>query len=371
MRRITAAASAAVTAMSAGAAVLAAGRYVSGLALAAPGTAPAGSERLTVHGADADRVTISRTTTSDRPGRYALTSEDCHAVVGDAVLVAPDSVTRRLERVDRGALSPGDSVDFGPQVWSGDPRTALGTDFEDVTVAGELGAMPAWFIPGVRDTWVITAHGLGATREQCLAAVPLLTGFGLPVLDITYRNDRGAPRSSDRISHLGAAEWRDLDAALRFAVHEGARAFVLYGWSVGATMALRAAHRSTMRGRIRGLVLDSPVLDWKATVRARARKHGVPPVLLPLGVRAAEGRTGLHGGALDRSAHPDTLSVPTFLAHGPGDTIAPWDKSRALAERRSDLVVLHTVPHAEHAAVRNADEERYDEALRRFLTPLL
>lgn len=371
MRWGTAAAAAAATVVGTGAAALAAGRYVSGLALRPSSSAPVGSERLTVHGSAAGQVTVSRTTASARDGRYALTADGCHAAVGEVLAVAPDSVTRRLERVDRGALTPGASVDLSPQVYSGDPKAAHGLDFTDVSVPGELGPLPAWYVPGVRDTWVITAHGLGATREQCLAALPVLNGLGLPVLDISYRNDPDAPRSADRLCHLGDTEWRDLDAAMRFAVRGGAKGLVLYGWSVGATMALHAAHRSTMRGRVRGLVLDSPVLDWRASLRLRARKHGVPGVLLPLGVRSAEGRTGLHSGRLEQSAHPGTLSVPVFLAHGPDDTIAPWDASRELAERRADLVVLHTVPHAEHAAMWNADPDGYDEALRRFLTPLL
>ncbi|POX42340.1 alpha/beta hydrolase, partial [Streptomyces sp. Ru71] len=36
-----------------------------------------------------------------------------------------------------------------------------------------------------------------------------------------------------------------------------------------------------------------------------------------------------------------------------------------------DLVALHTVAHAPHAAMWNADPEGYEEALRRFLTPLM
>lgn len=56
--------------------------------------------------------------------------------------------------------------------------------------------------------------------------------------------------------------------------------------------------------------------------------------------------------------------------HGPDDTIAPWGPSRRLAERRPDLVTLHTVPNASHGAMWNA-APNYEEALRRFLTPLM
>jgi pimeloyl-ACP methyl ester carboxylesterase len=63
--------------------------------------------------------------------------------------------------------------------------------------------------------------------------------------------------------------------------------------------------------------------------------------------------------------------VPALVLHGPDDTVAPWSATRAFADRRPDLVTLRAVRHAPHAAMWNADPERYEEAVRRFLTPLL
>lgn len=105
------------------------------------------------------------------------------------------------------------------------------------------------------------------------------------------------------------------------------------------------------------------------TLRALAGARGIPGPLLPLAVRAAQGRTGLHGDRLDTAAHPDTLKVPTLVMHGPDDEIAPWALSRELAARRPDLVTLHTVGNAPHGAMWNADPHTYEETLRRFLTP--
>ena len=279
-------------------------------------------------------------------------------------------MTRALLRVDKGSLRPGGSVRITPQVYTGDPRTALGLEFREVAVPGELGPLPAWFVPGDRKTWVIAVHGVGSTREQMLPVLSALHGFRLPVLVLAYRNDPGAPASPDRLGHLGETEWRDLDAAMRYAVGQGAARLVLYGWSTGATMALFALSLSPVRDQVRGLVLDSPVLDWRATVKAAVRSRGLPRALIPLAVRAAEGRTGLHTPHhLD--AAPARLSVPTLILHGPDDTFAPWAASRALADGRPDMVTLHTVPGARHAAMWNADPARYEEALRRFLTPLM
>ncbi|UQI44229.1 alpha/beta hydrolase [Streptomyces sp. HU2014] len=375
MRVRPVAATAVTTLVGAGAAAVAAGRYASDVALRpVPGRPLPGEPALTVHAVDGDRVTLTRSIAALRRGTYGLTARGLHAVVGPVVEDAPhpaDCVVRRLERVTHGVLEPGARVWLTPQVHLGNPRDALGLDHADVAVPGELGPLPAWFVPGDRDTWVITVHGLGTTREHPMVVMPFLHRQRLPVLDLGYRGDPGAPRSPDGIGRFGAAEWRDLDAAIRYAVRYGARHVVLHGWSTGATMALLAASESGVRDRVGGLVLDSPVLDWPATLRALAAARRLPAALVPLAVRAAQGRTGLDPDALARAVDPARPDVPTLIVHGPDDTLAPWHASRELAARRPGLIHLHAVRHAPHAAMWNAHPAGYEESLRRFLIPLM
>ncbi|MGW4232624.1 alpha/beta hydrolase [Streptomyces sp. NPDC004980] len=376
MRPATATAAAVTTILGVGAAAVAAGRYASDAALGAPSPRPfPGDRRLTVHATAAGQITLTRSFAALRPGTYGLTGRGVHAVVGPLTGQTPDgsadTVVRRLERVNRGSLVQGAKVRMTPEIHTGDPLGALGLAYKEVEIPGELGFLPAWFVPGARDTWVITVHGLGTSREHPLNVMGFLHEQQLPVLDLAYRGDVGAPRSPDGLGHLGESEWRDLDAAIRYAVRYGAENVIVHGWSSGASMALHAAVNSALRDRIRGLVLDSPVLDWEATLRALASAHGVPSALLPLAVRAAQGRTGLHGAPLLDTSLPTALRTPTLILHGPDDTLAPWQPSRELAELRPDLVTLHSVPQAPHAAMWNADPAGYEEALRRFLTPLM
>ncbi|MES9522925.1 alpha/beta hydrolase [Streptomyces capoamus] len=375
MRIVRATATALTALLAAGTASVVAGRLASDAALKAPPGRPLPTEpRLTVHRATAGQITLTRDLATLRPGTYGLAGDGSHAVVGPVVEAAAhtaDTVVRRLERVTHGTLAPGDAVWLTPSVYAGDPRTALGLDHEDVDVPGDLGPLPAWFVPGHRNTWVIAVHGLGATREQALNVMGFLHRRRLPVLALAYRGDPGAPRSPDGLNHLGGTEWRDVEAAIRYAVRRGAHRVVLLGWSTGATMALRAAEHSAVRDRVAGLVLDSPVLSWEATLRALARARHTPQPLLPLAVRAAQGRVGLHAGRVPEIADPDRLRVPTLIVHGPQDQVAPWEFSRRLARRRADLVALHTVDDAPHAAMWNADPAEYEERLRRFLTPLM
>ncbi|MCT2593779.1 hypothetical protein LHJ74_28395 [Streptomyces sp. N2-109] len=404
MRLLTRAAVAATTVLGAGVAAVAAGRGAAAAALrparAGPARLPAGfaGPQLTVHSFSEGNsgtgetsgtegwIALTRSFTARLPGRYGLSGRGCHVVVGPVLGEAAgnpgatsegaaeaDTAVRRLERITHGSLAPGTKLRLTPLVHLGNPRDALGLDYAEVEIPGETGALPAWFLPGERDTWVITVHGLGSTREQPMSVLPFLHGQHLPVLDLAYRGDPGTPGGANGPGALGAREWRDVDAAMRYALGYGAERFVLHGWSTGATMALHAAARSTLRDRVSGLVLDSPVLDRRTTLRALAASRGVPDALLPLAVRAAEGRIGLDNAQEPppELADPAGLSVPILLFHGPDDTVAPWESSRRLAARHPDLITLHVVPHAPHAAMWNADPAGYEETVRRFLTPLL
>lgn len=376
VRTATATAAAVTTTLlGAGAVAVAVGRYAADAALRPePGRPLPGGPRLSVHSTAPGRVELTRSLGSLRPGTYGLDAPGVHAIVGPVLPDAPhgpDTVVRRLVAVTHGRLDPGTRLTLTPQVHLGNPRTALGLDHADVDVPGELGALPAWFVPAARDTWVITVHGLGSSREHPMVVMPFLHRHQLPVLDLAYRGDLGAPAPPDGLGHLGESEWRDLDAAIRYALRYGARRVVLHGWSTGAAMALRAAERSALAERISGLVLDSPVLDRHATLRSLVAARRTPAAVLPLAVRAAESRAGLSADRLPPGADPGALRVPILLFHGPDDTLASWEPSRRLAAARPDLVTLHTVAGAGHGAMWNADPAGYEEVLRRFLTPLM
>lgn len=371
MRLRNAAALAAASVVGAGAAALAAGRYGSGFALRPSVAGPAPEGLITARDITRDRVTLTRTDASARPGVWGLTGIGVHATVGRVTGATERTVTRELLRVGKGALTEGGLVRITPQAYAGDPGSAFGLDFTEREVPGELGPLPAWYLPGLRPTWVICVHGLGGGRERALNLLPALNRFRFPQLVVSYRNDPGAPASPDGIGHLGDTEWHDLDAAMRHAVDSGAHRIILYGWSTGATMALHAFRHSPVRDKVAGLVLDSPVLDWRFTVGAAAKSHGLPGALVPLVVRAAEGRTGPVAAHRGEPAATGELTVPTLVVHGPDDTLAPWDDSRALVDRQPGAVSLHTVPGAPHAAMWNVNPATYEETLRRFLTPLM
>jgi len=183
--------------------------------------------------------------------------------------------------------------------------------------------------------------------------MPALHSLGLPVLAVTYRNDAGAPASPDGLYHLGDTEWRDVEAAMRYALANGARDVLLYGWSMGGAIVGQVLARSALAGDVRGVVLDAPVVSWTKTLELQSRNRGVPTQLVPIAEVASDLRVGLDFDRFDLVDHPPARRPPTLLFHGTVDGTVPAQPSRDLATAAARLnwpIRYVEVPAAEHTA---------------------
>lgn len=324
---------------------------------------------LRVTASGSGTVTLTRTAGSLRPGVYGLdwrgASGVRSAVVSDVVRGSPTTVTRML----RGAMPPaGARARLVTDVWDrGDPASARGLAFATVEVPDPLGAMPAWYVAGPRKTWAILVHGRGGSRAEGLRILPTLHRLGLPVLDISYRNDVGAPRSPDHLYHLGDSEWLDVEAAARYARTHGATGLVLYGWSMGGAIVEALLQRSTYAEAVKAVVLDAPVLDWRATLDLQARNRGLPRFLTTVAEAVVYARIRIHWDRFDLVRHADRVRVRTLLFHGGGDGTVPVGPARALAAARPSLVSYHEVAAADHTQAWNVDPAAYQALVARFL----
>ena len=292
-------------------------------------------------------------------------------VLADGAAADPDVLRRPLlPGSPEPAVGPValDAGRFGP-----DPA-AVGLTFETVTVSTPVGACPAWWLPGTSSTWVIAVHGRGAERRECLRVLPVLHGLGHPVLAVSYRNDVDAPPAPDGHYHLGDTEWHDLAAAVDHAAEAGATAVVLYGWSMGAAIIGAYLDRAALdpgRPPVRAVVWDSPVVDWRATLRLQAAQRRLPPWFTAVATWVTSRRTGIDFDRFDLAAHPPACRPPTLLFHGDADTAVPVEASRALAAAAASLdwpLHYREVPGAEHTAPWNVDPAAYRAAVATFLT---
>ncbi len=326
----------------------------------------------------AQTVTLTRNADTELPGRYGLfTSGTLPYVKLGSVLSEDQSTVKRklLTHVDSAAhLSP-DAAFSG---WYYDRPEDLQLPFRDELVGSPLGPCPAWIFPAEVDSdlWVVQVHGRGTTRAEALRAVPLFHSLGYTSMLVSYRNDGEGPRSRTGTYALGATEWRDVDAAIGQARRLGARRVVVMGWSMGGAIALQVELNSPHQDILVGLILDSPVVDWRVVLQYQARQLHLPaPVTgMALGALGSEwaapvARTGgaIPFDRLDGVARAGELRHPILLLHSDDDGFVPSDASHELAEARPDLVEMHTFTVARHTKLWNYDQERWSHAITEWL----
>ncbi|WP_307835828.1 alpha/beta hydrolase family protein [Phycicoccus sonneratiae] len=336
---------------------------------------------VVVRAADAHSITLDTTAETVVPGRYGLWLEEGegHARVGDVLELDAGAgrVRRELIAVDRGVLAP------GPARWNqyfhgSPPDESLDLPTEHVTYDGELGAMPAWVVApgGVPTTrWAVLVHGRGARREETVRALPPLLAEGWTCLVPTYRNDEGVPSGPDRRYALGLSEWRDVEAAMEYAVARGATELLLGGWSMGGAIVLQVLDRSPRSSLVSRVLLDAPVVDWGDVLAHHARQHHLPrPVgsLARAMMRRRWGHrlVGVHEGVdlalTDWVRRADELHHPVTIVHSADDEFVPFGPSLALAQARPDLVTFHEWRLARHCKEWNTEPERWEAIVREF-----
>lgn len=330
---------------------------------------------------DAESVTFAAAPDPVVPGRYGvwLDGGAGHARVGEILNSDATSVTRRLLSVDRGVL------EVGPARWNqyfywDRPSVSLNLPDEDVSIVSDVGALPGWVVPpeGGRtgQDWAVLVHGRGARKEETLRAVPVLRDAGWTSLVAAYRNDRDAPEGPDGRYNLGLSEWRDVEAAMGYAVSHGARRILLLGWSMGGAIVLQALDHSPLADYVVGVVLDSAVIDWGVVLRHHGRLRRVPAPLVRmasglLGSRRSRRLVGVREpidvARTDWVARADELRHPMLVIASDGDDFVPIGPAVALAGRRPDLVRFERWDVARHCREWNNDSQRWERVLREFV----
>jgi pimeloyl-ACP methyl ester carboxylesterase len=332
------------------------------------------------------QIILAATADSTVEGVYGLFFDGGrgHARIGRILSYSPSerTVLREVEAVYSGDLS---TARRG--WWSGaaypDPA-ATGLPAEDVLIDVDGGTAPAWLVRAepAPDIWAIMVHGRGASRQECLRAVRPARELGLTSLLISYRNDGLAPSAQDGRYGLGSTEWRDVEAAISFALANGAKEVVLFGWSMGGAICLQTADLSRYHHLIRALVLDAPVVDWVNVLAHHAQLNRIPSAVgrygqlmmsHPLGRRLTGLAAPVDLKSMDWVARAVELRTPTLILHSVDDEYVPYGPSASIAEKNPEMVTFETFRKALHTKEWNVDPERWEGLvtawLRRQLAP--
>jgi pimeloyl-ACP methyl ester carboxylesterase len=309
-----------------------------------------------------------------KEGIWGLRWNGGYAQVGQ-ILYQNEHKVDRLFFPQTGNLKRGDMVRLDVYAFPDDPQKAFGLQTQDVVFTSPLGNYSAWFIEGRSNKWVIFLHGKrDHPPQQPLHAFPILpvvAKLEFPSLVITYCNDLGEPESPDGFHRYGQYEWKDLEGAVKYAVEQGAKEFILVGYSMGGAIVMNFLYRSPLADKVRGVILDSPMLNLSATTDFGGRLVGLPQFLISLGKLTAGIRFKIDWKALDNLRRANELTAPILLFHGDADRTIPVETSDALAKARADIVSYHRVPGATHIRSWNMNPSKYEDAVRDFLRRVL
>lgn len=337
---------------------------------------------IAVLGSTATVVTLTANIHTRQAGVFGLWFDGAarHEIIGEIIHRTARSVTRRI-------LTPHDTPipRTTTAVWTGHiyrgPQV-LDPEFTEVQIPVAGGHAPAWRLappisgpsisgPSAAATWAIHIHGIRSSRITALRTVPAAHALGYTSLVASFRGDGDAPATPNGYSSLGQREWEDVDAALGYAVENGAKAIVLFGWSMGATIALLLSERSQHRHLIERIVLIGPPTNWSAVIRYGATQVRLPGVLgrlaaLTLSDPSLSELAGLPEpidvDALDWTSQK-RLTRPTLVIHSSADRKIPLSLTHRFAAKHPGLVDVVDVPGAQHGCEFNLSPETFTRAI--------
>ncbi len=249
------------------------------------------------------------------------------------------------------------------------PRAATpreyGMDYRPVELHLDEGArgsltLRAWYVPGARPETVVLCHGRGDAIAGLLPAVRLVHELGYTAMPIEFR---AHGESGGTWSSVGAAEQRDLIAALDWLDTNAPAPVAAFGYSMGGCVALCVAARDE---RIRGVVTEGAVGNLPREIR---RWYGplAPPMLA-----AATPWIWLRAGVTPWDARPVRVihriaPRPVLLIHSRADRVVAFAGAERLFAAAAEPKEFWIVEEAPHVGAVLEDPKTYRRRLARFL----
>lgn len=216
------------------------------------------------------------------------------------------------------------------------PRT-----YESFTFRGCRTDLPAWRVPGDNPDGptVVLTHGWGSSRVGGLKRLEPV----LPHAKQAILWDLPGHGESPGSARMGTDEHLDLLALLDTL---GDGPIVLFGWSLGAGVCIRAAAEDAGAHDIRAVVCEAPYIHAPTPASNVIRLRGMPyRVNLPLAMGGIGVRLGVgpRWAGFARDRHAAKLGqIPLTVIHGDADPVCPVADGRAIADAAPNgrLVVI-------------------------------
>jgi len=227
-------------------------------------------------------------------------------------------------------------------------------------------------------TWVIHIHGRKATYAEPIRNAKQFDELGFSQLSISHLSDNPPNGFGNRRSNLGAKEWLQVAEAVDFVKGKGAQKIILFGWSLGGMMVNQYLSTAAVPDEVTAIILDSPLLDYRSTLRVQALRAGYPEAT---GDQVADLITnsralrvfGFANVAIDEiSALNESLPVqlPTLVFYSLNDGYICMDGVFKYRELNHKITIID-IPGARHCRLFNEDKAKYQDSISAFVKEYL
>ena len=228
-----------------------------------------------------------------------------------------------------------------------------GIDYQPVEMQAADGTtLFAWFLParGEARATVLYLHGNAENISTHFANVAWMPAAGFNVLAMDYRGYGG---SEGRPSLEGVQ--LDIDAGMRtlLARHDvDPRRIILFGQSLGGSLAIYYAAHGEHRAKLSAVIADSAFSDYRLVAREKLAGFFMTWLFQWLPEFAIDNRYS------PINAVAGVSPVPLLLIHGGADSIVAPHHSQRLLEQAAGPKELWLVPEAGHIQALRSKEMR-------------
>ena len=300
-------------------------------------------------------------------------SRQSHAVVQAEQVQRSENLVRYkvLRRLTNDIPEVGTPVSLSGWLGSTPEHFGFGDRYETVKLpSGAIG----WIFPNSSDTWVIHVHGRRASMGETLRNIKQFADLGYSQLTMSMKTDSKPFGLGRRISNLGAIEWREVEGAVQVAKSHGAKEVVLFGWSQGALISSLFLMNSSETSIVRGAIYDSPLLDYRHTMRYQAVRGGYPAFLGDRVVDSIKSNKLIRLLGY-RNVDVDQISLvrngllpklPVLVLYSMNDGHVAIEDVHKFGELNSGVSLVE-IPDARHCRLFNEDQQKYQGAIASWL----